>query len=93
MSNPNHLTPLSEDQQERLREILIDRGEDDVAELLGLSRIALLRGAAGLGVMRGTRSVIARGLDELSDEDEGDDEPDEDDDDAEDGSSDDHGDA
>lgn len=70
MSNATHLTPLSEDQQERLREILIDRGEDEVAELLGLSRIALLRGASGLGVMRGTRAVIARGLDELSDDDE-----------------------
>ena len=56
MSNPSHLTSLPEEQQERLRELLGDRGEDEVAELLGISRIALLRGASGLGVMRGTRS-------------------------------------
>lgn len=84
MSAGTHLAPLSEDLQERLREVLADRGEDDVCELLGISRIAVLRGAAGVGVMRGTRAIIARGLDEL-DDDENDDVVDElDDDDPED---------
>ncbi len=72
MKATQHLAPLPEDIQDRLREALLDRGEDEVCELLGISRIAVLRGASGVGVMRGTRAIIARGLDELDDADDDD---------------------
>lgn len=76
MKTQRHLVVLTEDAQDRLREVLAEQGEDSTAEAMGVSRIALLRGASGLGVLRGTRALIVEGLEE---DPEDDDEPDDDD--------------
>jgi hypothetical protein len=70
MKTQRHLVVLSDGAQERLREVLADQGEGSTAETMGVSRIALLRGASGLGVLRGTKALITEGLDDLEDADD-----------------------
>ncbi len=80
MKTQRHLVVLSEEAQDRLREVLAEQGEDSTAETMGVSRIALLRGASGLGVLRGTKALITEGLDDLDDEDDADEDADDADD-------------
>lgn len=84
MKTQRRLVVLEEEDQSRLRDALTEHGEDEVSETLGVSRLALLRGAAGLGVLRGTRASIVAALDDLApdDDDEEESEDDVEDDDA-----------
>lgn len=50
--------PLDEALQSCLRALLKERGEEAVAELLGIGEGAIIRAAAGLGLRRGTAFVI-----------------------------------
>ena len=64
------LVSLTQEDQEVLRDELGERGEDDLADQIGVSRVALLRSAAGLPVLRGTRALIVSALEEMAVEDD-----------------------
>ena len=50
--------PLKGELQERLRELLRNRGEEEAAKLLGIGETSVIRAAAGLGLRRGTVFII-----------------------------------
>lgn len=50
--------PLKEETQARLRAMIGANGEDRVAEILGISVTAVLRGAANAGLRQGTIRLI-----------------------------------
>jgi len=50
--------PLKTSVQECLRELLREKDEREVAELIGVGRPAIVRAAAGLGLRRGTAFMI-----------------------------------
>jgi len=50
--------PLGAALQERLRRLVHDVGEKEVAARLGVGVISIVRAAAGLGLRRGTAFVI-----------------------------------
>lgn len=55
--------PLDETMAERLRALLREYGsEKRVAELLDVHPINVLRGAAGVGLRKGTQALIERAL-------------------------------
>lgn len=55
--------PLDGADQERLRALIRERGEDAAAELIGVAKICVIRGGAGCGLRRGTIRLIQIGLD------------------------------
>ncbi len=62
MSNRSTGTPLPEELQNKLRDEIRAKGERAVSERLRVSRNALYRGAAGLGIRWGTHVLITSGL-------------------------------
>lgn len=57
--------PLDDSEQNRLRALIRERGEIAAAEMLGIAKICVIRGAAGCGLRRGTIRLIQQGLDEV----------------------------
>jgi hypothetical protein len=54
--------PLPDPLQEKLRALVQERGEVEVAEQFGIGQSSIVRAAAGLGLRRGTIRVIELGL-------------------------------
>lgn len=62
---PSGITLSSYRREQLIREVR-DRGETAVMVAAGVSRIALARAAAGLGVRAGTAALVERGLERLA---------------------------
>jgi hypothetical protein len=57
--------PIDETLRERLRGVVLERGESGAADFFGVGKSAVMRAAMGLGVRRGTALVIKTRLEEL----------------------------
>lgn len=57
--------PIAEPLQEKLRALIKERGESAAADFFGMSKVAMLRAAAGSGVRRVTAFTIETKLSEL----------------------------
>lgn len=56
--------PVPVDQRERIRQLVDTKGLYRTAQLLGCSKDTVTKTLAGLGVMAGTRALIAAAIDE-----------------------------
>lgn len=56
--------PVPADQRDRIRQLVDSKGLYRTAQLLGCSKDTVTKALAGLGVMAGTRALIAAAIDE-----------------------------